>query len=167
MSAKRLAELAVLTSVSLIIFIIELQIPNPFPIPGIKLGLANIITVYAVYHYQPFEVVLIVAVRLLLGAIFSGNFSALLYSATGSVLCLTGMLLLRRVIAESLLWLASVFGALLHNTGQLLAAMLLLQTAGLIAYYPFLVVSGCLAGAFTGLCAQLIIPRLRNIHLKK
>ena len=167
MSAKRLAELAVLTAVSLIIFIIELQIPNPFPVPGIKLGLANIITVYAVYHYKPYEVVLIVAVRLLLGSIFSGNISALLYSASGSALCLIGMLLLRRVIAESHLWLASVFGALLHNTGQLLAAMLLLQTTGLIAYYPFLVVSGCLAGAFTGLCTQLIIPRLRNIHLKK
>ena len=167
MSAKRLAELAVLTAVSLIIFIIELQIPNPFPVPGIKLGLANIITVYAVYHYKPYEVVLIVAVRLLLGSIFSGNISALLYSASGSALCLIGMLLLRRVIAESHLGLASVFGALLHNTGQLLAAMLLLQTTGLIAYYPFLVVSGCLAGAFTGLCAQLIIPRLRNIHLKK
>lgn len=167
MSAKRLAELAVLTSVSLIIFIIELQIPNPFPIPGIKLGLANIITVYAVYHYKPYEAVMIVAVRLLLGSVFSGNISALIYSASGSVLCLTGMLLLKRIIAESRLWLASVFGALLHNTGQLLAAMLLLQTAGLIAYYPFLVVSGCLAGAFTGLCAQLIIPRLRNIHLKK
>ena len=167
MSAKRLAELAVLTAVSLIIFIIELQIPNPFPVPGIKLGLANIITVYAVYHYKPYEVVLIVAVRLLLGSIFSGNISALLYSASGSALCLIGMLLLRRVIAESHLCLASVFGALLHNTGQLLAAMLLLQTTGLIAYYPFLVVSGCLAGAFTGLCAQLIIPRLRNIHLKK
>ena len=110
---------------------------------------------------------MIVAVRLLLGSVFSGNISALIYSASGSVLCLTGMLLLKRIIAESRLWLASVFGALLHNTGQLLAAMLLLQTAGLIAYYPFLVVSGCLAGAFTGLCAQLIIPRLRNIHLKK
>ena len=167
MSAKRLAELAVLTAVSLIIFIIELQIPNPFPVPGIKLGLANIITVYAVYHYKPYEVVLIVTVRLLLGSIFSGNISALLYSASGSVLCLTGMLLLRHIIQESHLWLASVFGALLHNTGQLLAAMLLLQTAGLIAYYPFLVVSGCLAGAFTGLCAQFIIPRLRNIHIKK
>ena len=99
MSAKRLAELAVLTAVSLIVFIIELQIPNPFPVPGIKLGLANIITVYAVYHYKPYEVVLIVAVRLLLGSIFSGNISALLYSASGSALCLIGMLLLRRVIA--------------------------------------------------------------------
>ena len=62
MKAKRLAELSVLTAVSLIIFIVELQIPNPFPIPGIKLGLANIITVFAVYHYRAYEVAMIVGV---------------------------------------------------------------------------------------------------------
>lgn len=166
MKAKRLAELAVLTATALIIFIIELQIPNPFPIPGIKLGLANIITVYAVYHYRAYEVIMIVAVRLLLGSIFSGNITALLYSTAGSLLCLTGMLL-RRIVDEKHIWLASVFGAVLHNTGQILMAVLLLQTPGLFAYYPFLVVSGCLAGAFTGLCAQLIIPRLRKILFKK
>lgn len=164
MSAKRLAELAVLTAVSLIVFIIELQIPNPFPVPGIKLGLANIITAYAVYHYKPYEVVLIVAVRLLLGSIFSGNISALLYSASGSALCLIGMLLLRRVIAESHLWLASVFGALLHNTGQMAAALLVTKTPSLLLYFPFLAVAGCLAGLFTGLCAQLLLPRLKRLE---
>lgn len=164
MKPKRLAELAVLTAVSLIIFIIELQIPNPFPIPGIKLGLANIITVYAVYHYLAYEVVMMVAVRLLLGSVFSGNFMALLYSACGSALCLVGMLLLRRVIDERHIWMGSVFGAVLHNTGQILIAVVVTQTPGLFAYYPFLLVSGCLAGAFTGLCAQLLIPRLRSIH---
>ena len=167
MDVKRLARLGMLTGAALIIFIIELQIPNPFPIPGIKLGLANIITVYAVYRYKAYEVAMIVGVRITLGSIFSGNIMALFYSACGSFLCLLGMIFLKRIIDEKHIWLASVFGALLHNTGQLLAAMLLLQTTGLIAYYPFLVVSGCLAGAFTGLCAQLIIPRLRNIHLKK
>ena len=167
MKAKRLAELAVLTATALIIFIIELQIPNPFPIPGIKLGLANIITVYAVYHYRAYEVIMIVAVRLLLGSIFSGNITALLFSTAGSLLCLTGMLLLRRIVDEKHIWLASVFGAVLHNTGQILMAVLLLQKPRLFAYYPFLVVSGCLAGAFTGLCAQLIIPRLRKILFKK
>ena len=99
---KRLTELSVLTAVSLIIFVIELQIPNPFPIPGIKLGLANIITVYAVYHYKAHEVAAIVAVRLILGAVFSGNFAALIYSAAGAVLCLLGMLILKRFIDENI-----------------------------------------------------------------
>ena len=98
MKTKRLTELAMLTAVALIIFVIELQIPNPFPIPGVKLGLANIITVYAVYHYRPGEVMLIVFVRVFLGALFGGVMSALIYSLAGSVFCLAGMLLLRKVI---------------------------------------------------------------------
>ena len=164
MSAKvrRLTELAVLTAVSLIIFIVELQIPNPFPIPGIKLGLANIITVYAVYHYRAHEVAAMVAVRLILGAVFTGNFTALLYSASGAFLCLVGMLILRRFIDEKHLWIASVFGAVLHNTGQMAAALLVTQTVQLFLYYPFLLVSGCLSGAFTGLCAQLITARIKG-----
>lgn len=164
MSAKvrRLTELAVLTALSLIIFIVELQIPNPFPIPGIKLGLANIITVYAVYHYKAHEVAATVAVRLILGAVFTGNFTALLYSASGAFLCLVGMLVLRRFIDEKHLWMASVFGAVLHNTGQMAAALLVTQTVQLLLYYPFLLVSGCLAGAFTGLCAQLITARIKG-----
>ena len=147
MKAKRLAELSVLTAVSLIIFIVELQIPNPFPIPGIKLGLANIITVFAVYHYKAYEVAMIVGVRLVL--------------ASGAVLCLLGMLLLKRIINEKHIWIASIFGAVLHNTGQIIAAVIVTQTVQIFAYYPFLLVSGCLAGLFTGLCAQLIMPRIK------
>lgn len=169
MSAKvrKLTELAVLTAVSLIIFVIELQIPNPFPIPGIKPGLANIVTVYAVYHYRPHEVAAVVAVRLILGAVFSGNFMALLYSASGALLCLAGMLPLRRVIDEKHLWITSVFGAILHNTGQMAAALIVTRTVQLLLYYPFLIVSGCLAGAFTGLCAQFVTARLKGKRWKK
>ena len=161
---RKLTELAVLTAVSLIIFVIELQIPNPFPIPGIKLGLANIITVYAVYHYKAHEVAAMVAVRLLLGAVFSGNFMALIYSASGAFLCLVGMLLLRRFIDERHLWIASVLGAVLHNTGQMAAALAVTQTPQLMLYYPFRLVSGCLAGLFTGLCAQFVSARFRRQH---
>ena len=138
MKPRRIAELAVLCAVSLVIFIVELQIPNPFPIPGIT-------------------------VRILLASVFSGNFMALIYSFSGSVLCLLGMLLLRRVIDEKHIWLASDFGAVLHNTGQIIAALIVLQTPSVIAYYPFLIVSGCLAGAFTGLAAQLVTARLGRI----
>ena len=160
MKAKRLAELGMLTAAALIIFIIESFIPYPFPIPGIKLGLANIITVYMVYRYKAYEVSAVVLVRIVLGSIFSGNFTALIYSISGSVLCLLGMLLLKKVIDEHHLWLSSIFGAVLHNTGQIIAAVVLLQTPAVIAYYPFLIVAGCLSGAFTGLCAQIVVNRL-------
>ena len=115
MNAKKLTQLAMLTGIALIIFVLELQIPNPFPIPGIKLGLANIITVYAVYHYRPREVMIVVFARIFLAALFSGNMMALAYSFTGSMLCLGGMLPLRKIIDENHLWIASVIGAVLHN----------------------------------------------------
>ena len=151
MSTKKLTQLAMLTGVALIIFVIELQIPNPFPIPGIKLGLSNIITVYAIYRFQAGEVMMIVFCRIFLAAVFSGNMMALAYSFAGSVLCLAGMILLRKI---------SVFGAVLHNIGQILIAVQIMGTS-ILVYLPFLLVSGCLAGAFTGACAQLIIGRIK------
>lgn len=160
MKAKKLSELALLTAAALIIFAVELQIPYPFPIPGIKPGFANIITVYAVYHYRAHEAAMIAAVRILLGAVFTGNFMALIYSAAGTLLCLLGMIPLKKLIDEKHIWMTSVLGAVLHNTGQMAAALILMQTPQLLLYYPFLLVSGCLAGAFTGLCAQYITKRL-------
>ena len=145
-----------LTAVALIIFVVELQIPNPIPIPGAKLGLVNIITVYAVYQYRAKEVFLIVIVRNLLGAFFSGNMMALLYSLASGLLCLTGMLFLKKVIPQKYIWLCSVFGAVFHNLGQTIVACLIAGW-GMLAYFPFLLVSGCLAGAFTGGCAQLVL----------
>lgn len=159
MKTKKLTELAMLTGVALIIFVVELQIPNPFPIPGIKLGLANVITIYAIYHYRAKEVASIVFSRIFLAAVFSGNMMALAYSFAGSVLCLFGMLLLKRIIDEKHIWISSVFGAVLHNIGQITVASLVMGK-GVFVYFPFLLVSGCLAGAFTGVCAQLIIKRV-------
>lgn len=158
MNVRRLTQLAMLTGVALIIFVIELQIPNPFPIPGIKLGLANIITVYAVYRYRAKEVMMIVFCRIFLAAIFSGNMMALVYSFAGSILCFAGMLGLRKIIDMSHIWISSIFGAILHNTGQISIAVLVMGK-GILVYFPFLLVSGCFAGAFTGICAQLIIRR--------
>lgn len=161
MNARKLTQLAMLTGIALILFVVEMQIPNPFPIPGIKLGLANVITVYAVYRYRGREVGIIVLARILLASIFGGNMMALLYSFAGSVLCLIGMLFLKRIIDEKHLWIGSVFGAVLHNIGQIAVAVLVLGMS-VFVYLPFLLVSGCLAGGFTGGCAQLVIKRLHN-----
>ena len=122
MKVKRLTELALLTALALIIFVIELQIPNPVSVPGVKLGLANIITVFAVYHYRAREVFLIVFVRILWGSFFSGNMMALMYSMAGGILCLVGMVWLKRIISERYIWLCSVLGAVLHNIGQITVA---------------------------------------------
>jgi heptaprenyl diphosphate synthase len=154
-----LTELSLLTAVALIIFVIELRIPNPVPIPGVKLGLANIITVFAVYRYNAKEVAAIVITRILLGSFFSGNVIALLYSLSGGLLCLSGMLILRRMITTQYIWVCSVLGAVLHNIGQILVAVIIAGTWSIAVYLPFLLVSGCIAGAFTGFCAQIIVKR--------
>lgn len=163
MRTKRLTELALLATIALTIFTIELRIPNPFPVPGIKLGLANIITVYALYHYRAGEVLMVLLTRIFLGALFAGSMMSLLYSLAGGMFCLAGMLLLRHVIPEQGIWFASVIGAVLHNAGQIAVAVLVTRTIGVIAYFPILLVSGCLAGLFTGLCAQAVICGLRPI----
>ena len=114
MQTRRLTRLAMLAVIALTIFIIELRIPNPFPIPGVKLGLANIVTVYAVYRCRAGETLLILLTRILLGALFAGNIMSLLYSMAGGMLCFVGMLFLRRGIPERRMVLASIAGAVLH-----------------------------------------------------
>lgn len=162
MKTHRLTELSLLTAAALIIFIAELRFPEILPIPGVKLGLANIITVYAVFRYKPGETAMLVTARLLLGAMFSGNPAALIYSAAGAYLCLVGMLGVRHFVPEAYIWLCSIVGAILHNTGQLLAAIAVTRTTAVLSYAPVLMIAGCIAGAFTGLCAQLLVKRLRK-----
>lgn len=160
MKIKRLTELSLLTALALIIFVVELQIPNLSPIAGIKLGLANIITVYAVYCYRWSEAALILLARILLGSLFTSNPSAVIYSLSGGFLCLLGMLLLKKIIPVNHLWLCSVFGAVLHNIGQIAAAVLIMRTTAVLLYLPPLILSGCTAGALTGLAAQLVLKRI-------
>ena len=160
MKVKRIAELALLTALALIIFVVELQLPSLTPIPGIKPGLANIVTVFAVYRYRAGEAALMLLARIILGSLFSGNMTAIMYSLAGGALCLTGMLLLKRVIPIKHLWLCSVFGAVLHNVGQVAVACAVSGTVWIVGYLPVLVLSGCAAGAVTGLCAQLVVSRL-------
>lgn len=162
MQTKRLTELALLTALALIIFVIELRIPDLVPIPGVKLGLANIITVYAVFRYTAKETAMIVFARILFGTLFAGRPSALLYSAAGAALCLLGMLFLRRFIPQRWIWLSSIAGAILHNTGQILAAFCIMKTPVIFSYYPVLLFFGGIAGAFTGACSQLVLERMNR-----
>ena len=151
-----------LTAFALIIFTVELQLPTLAPVPGMKLGLANIITVYAVYSFSAGETAMVVAVRVLLGSLIAGNMVSLVYSLAGGFLCLAGMLLLRRVIDKKHIWVCSILGAVLHNIGQTAAAIVMMQTKTVIAYLLFLLVSGCIAGALTGMAAQLVVSRLNK-----
>ncbi len=162
MKLKKLLTLALLTSISLILFVIENQIPAPVPVPGVKLGLGNVIVVAVLFLYGPWESLAVLSVKVLLSAILTGNLGALAYSAAGGLLSWGGMCLLRHLLQETQLWVASVLGAMLHNLGQLLAAMVIAATPGLIAYLPVLLLSGMVTGLFTGVAAQAVVRRLRR-----
>lgn len=160
-TAKRLAYMAVLTAVALTIFVIEAQLPPIVPLPGIKLGLANIVTVYAVFALGPGPAGMILLARVLLGSLYAGGLT-ILYSLAGGICCWLVMVALRRLVTEKQLWVCSMFGAMAHNLGQMGAALLITRTPAVAAYLPVLLLSGLVTGVFTGLCAQLLLARLKK-----
>lgn len=164
MNTKRLTKLALLTTIALIIFTVEAQIPVPIPIPGVKLGLANVVTVYAAFTLYPAETMLILLGRILLGSMFSGSMMSVLYSLGGGLLCIVVTLPLTRVLSSEQIWIASVVGAVFHNLGQLLVAALVMKTVMVFAYLPYLLISGVIAGGFTGFAAQAVTKHMRKIQ---
>lgn len=162
MKAKKLTRMALLTAIALILFLVEAQLPPLAPIPGIKLGLANVITVYAMFVLSPGDTLLILLCRVFLGSVFSGQMMNLFYSLGGGLLCWLAMLVLRRVVSRRQVWVCSVIGAMCHNIGQILVAIWMTRTPSLIVYLPVLLVSGILTGLFTGLVAQFVLQRLEG-----
>lgn len=162
MKAKKLTRMALLTAIALILFLVEAQLPPLAPILGIKLGLANVITVYAMFVLSPGDTLLILLCRVFLGSVFSGQMMNLFYSLGGGLLCWLAMLVLRRVVSRRQIWVCSVIGAMCHNIGQILVAIWMTRTPSLIVYLPVLLVSGILTGLFTGLVAQFVLQRLER-----
>lgn len=161
--ARRLTLCALLTAIALTIFMVETQIPVPIPVPGVKLGLANIVTIYAVFLLGPGDALMILLSRVFLGAVFSGQMMTLSYSLAGGLVCWVVMLLLRRILSRDQIWLCSPVAAVGHNVGQLLMAAAILGSWTVLAYLPYLLIAGVCAGLFTGLCAQLLIRRLEGM----
>lgn len=159
LKTKKLALLGLLTAIALTIFMVEAQIPALVPIPGIKLGLSNIITVFAVFVLGPGEGAAVLFARIFLGAVFAGNFSTIFYSAAGGALAIAVTILLRRFLTTRQLWAAGVFGAIAHSIGQMAMAIAISGTPGLIVYLPIMIATSIVTGLFTGLCAQLLVNR--------
>ena len=160
----RIARLALLTAIALTIFMAEAQIPALTTIPGVKLGLANIVTVYAMFAMGPGDALLVLSARVFLGAVFSGQPMTLIYSAAGGVLSWCVLCLLRKLLTGEQIWLASPVAAVFHNLGQLLAAAAVLRSWAVMAYLPYLVIAAVIAGLFTGIAAQALIRRLNKIQ---
>ncbi len=138
---------------------VEAQIPPIVPLPGVKLGLANIVTVFAVFALGPTEGILVLAARIFLGAVFAGNFSTIFYSAAGGALAILTTILLKKVLRKNQLWVAGCLGAMAHSIGQMAMAMLLLGTPSVVIYLPVMIIISIITGLFTGLCAQYLVNR--------
>ena len=159
MNVKKLTLLAMLSAIALTIFMVEAQIPPIVPLPGVKLGLANIVTVFAVFVLGPKEGAAVLFVRIFLGAVFAGNFSTIFYSAAGGGCAIGVTILLRKVLKENQLWVAGCVGAIAHSIGQMAAAITISGTPGLAVYLPVMIAISIVTGLFTGLCAQFLVNR--------
>lgn len=157
---RRITRLALLTAIALTIFMVEAQIPTPIPLPGVKLGLANIVTVWVMFTFGAWDAAMVLTARVFLGAVFSGQMSTLLYSAGGGFLAWLVLCGLRKLLGSRQIWLASPISAVFHNLGQLAVAAAVMKTMTVLAYLPYLMLSGIAAGVFTGLCAQFLLKRL-------
>ena len=161
---KRLVLLAMLTAVAMILSYVESLLPS-VGIPGVKMGLANIAVIFALFRFGWKEAAALSLVRVVLVSLLFGSVGAMLYSLAGAVLSLAVMALLRRIDRFSTVGI-SVAGGVAHNAGQILMAMLILQTKQLLGYLPVLAVAGIGGGILTGLAAALLIRRIPEYEKK-
>ena len=160
---RKLALMAMLTAASLIVFVIEAQIPPLVPVPGVKLGIANVITLVAMLVLGRKEAGAILLVRIIMGSMFSGGFSGFLFSIAGGALAYFVMCLTVKLFSEKLLWVVSVLGAIGHNIGQLAVSVFVTGTPSILVYAPVLIASGIVTGAFTGLGAMYLNRAIKKL----
>ena len=160
MKTKKITVLALTVALAMILSFVESQIPAFVAIPGVKVGLANIAVVFALYKMGWKEAVLVSLIRVFLVSLLFGTGASLFYSAAGAVLSLLGMIGLKATKLFSSV-AVSVAGGVLHNVGQIAMACLLLETDVLRYYLPFLALSGILAGIVIGVLAALMVKRIR------
>ncbi len=159
MKTKKLTLLSLLTAIALTIFMVEARIPALVPVPGVKMGLANIVTVFTVFALGAKEGAAVLFVRVFLGAVFAGNFSTIFYSAAGGACAIAVTILLKKILTKKQLWVAGSLGAVAHSAGQMAMAIALTGTPGMIVYLPVMMVFSIISGCFTGLCAQFLVNR--------
>lgn len=164
MSTRKVAQLGLMTTLALIFSYVESLIPVFVGIPGVKLGLANVVLVYLLYQTNAKDAVLVSIMRILLSGFLFGNTMSILFSLTGMLFSLASMYILKKIKGFSILGV-SVAGGCMHNIGQLCIAAFVVQTSRLVYYIPVLLISGLVTGLFIGILVKLIfyyIPNLIN-----
>ena len=165
-NTHRLALMGLLTALGLIIGYIEFLIPIPLGIPGVKPGFANIVIVWALYTLGPVEALMINGMRIFLSGFLFGNFSMILYSLAGAAVSFLCMCLAKKSGLFSMTGV-SMIGGVMHNMGQLLVAMAVLETVSLVYYGPVLLAAGVITGLLIGIVTGEVKKRIPAALVKK
>ncbi|MFR9146479.1 MAG: Gx transporter family protein [Mediterraneibacter sp.] len=161
---NRAAVFGVFTALALIFSYVELLIPINFGIPGAKLGLANLVIVIVLYKTDWKEALLLSVVRIILAGFLFGNLFGILYSLAGGILSLAVMTLLKKTGAFSVIGV-SMAGGVSHNVGQLIIAMLVVETYAVGYYLPVLLITGLITGTLIGIAGREMLKRIDRIVL--
>ena len=153
------AYLGLLLALAVICGYIEALIPVPVPVPGMKLGLANLVIAAVLYLYGPVEAITVSLLRVLIIGFFFGNMFSIVYSMSGAAASLISMALLKRTRAFGIIGV-SALGGVVHNVAQVIAAVLILQGFPWRWYLPVLMLAGLAAGILVGLADRIVLPRI-------
>ena len=160
---SKVAYFGVFTTLALIFSYVETLIPIQFGIPGVKLGLANLIIVIALYRMKLSEAYLLSIVRVLLAGFIFRNYLSIIYSLAGGILSLTVMALLRKKGGFSVIGV-SIAGGVFHNIGQLIIASVIVETFSVMYYVPVLLIAGLVTGLLIGIASDGMLKRLANLE---
>ena len=161
---NKVAVFGVLASLALILSYVELLIPINFGIPGMKLGLANLLVVILLYKGCPRDALLLSVIRILLSGLIFGNMFSIFYSLGGGLLSLAVMVFLKKTGQFTVAGI-SIGGGASHNVGQLLVAMFVVQTYQVGYYLPVLLIAGVITGAVIGILSAEVLKRTQSIRL--
>lgn len=160
MRNKKIATSALMIALAMILSFVESQIPSFFPIPGIKLGLANIAVIFALYRLSIKDAIVVSLIRVVVVSTLFGTSLTLAYSLSGAVLSLLIMVLLKKSDKFSIVGV-SVAGGISHNIGQIIMAIILMHNSVISYYLPFLIISGIVTGVVIGLVSAKIVERVK------
>ncbi|HHU73569.1 MAG TPA: Gx transporter family protein [Clostridiales bacterium] len=161
MKTKKIATYGLLVSLAFILSYLESLFPIPIPIPGIKIGVANLVVMIALYGFGSTQAFVLSIIRIILVGFTFGNLSTMMYSLAGGLLSCLLMILFKKLKFFSMVGV-SIIGGISHNIGQILMAILILESASIINYLPALLITGTITGTLIGIIGGLIEKRLKK-----
>lgn len=163
---KKMVYLSLLAAQAIVLSILESQLPVPTVVPGIKLGLANIITLVTLVFFSYSDTLIIVLIRCVISALFMGGPVLFMFSLSGGLLSATIMWIMLKSMKNLFSFVGmSIAGSIAHNVGQVMAACFIMSDLSVTAYLPVLLVSGILMGSFVGICSTFMVKALKKLNL--